>query len=250
MTDPLAFTVHVEARDDANALVPSYDETAALASSVGTPSVTSLPFSGGVWEGPVTIAASLDPDCTLTVTDSWLVVFGDQPGLRAAGQGRCGRQRVGERAGCDQDGEPGAGQAGSRLPALRLSVLGGRQEPRSRGEHLRCDPGGEQEPGAIAGAACCGCQRHEGGCPIGSACNRVAGERRPRRVDGAGESTRRGWRERSWRSPAKEAAFRRELSSPRRAGKFSPTRREPACGSSPTAPRPRASARVTARSCA
>ena len=74
MTDPLAFTVHVEARDDANALVTSYDETAALAASVGTTSPSSLPFSGGVWEGQVTIAASLDPDCTLTVTDAGLPV--------------------------------------------------------------------------------------------------------------------------------------------------------------------------------
>ena len=87
MTDPLAFTVHVEARDDANALVPSYGETAALASSVGTPSVTSLPFSSGVWEGPVSIATSLDPDCTLTVTDSWLGVSGTSPVFPLRGKG-------------------------------------------------------------------------------------------------------------------------------------------------------------------
>ena len=49
--------------------------------------MTILPFSGGVWEGPVSIATSLDPDCTLTVTDSWLGVSGTSPVFALRGKG-------------------------------------------------------------------------------------------------------------------------------------------------------------------
>jgi hypothetical protein len=69
---PLPFLVHVEARDEYDALVPTYNGTANLTASCCQVEPTSITFTNGVWEGPATLLCDLDPDCTLTVEDSGL----------------------------------------------------------------------------------------------------------------------------------------------------------------------------------
>jgi len=87
LTCPLPFLVHVEARDANDALVTAYGGTAALTASVGTAQPPSIAFTNGVWEGPVSILADLDPDCTLTAQDASVPASGTSNTFSLRGKG-------------------------------------------------------------------------------------------------------------------------------------------------------------------
>jgi hypothetical protein len=69
MIEPLPFSIYVEARDEYESLVTSYNGTPTLTSSVGTADPAILEFVNGVCASSAVIYADLDPTCVLMVGD-------------------------------------------------------------------------------------------------------------------------------------------------------------------------------------
>jgi len=76
LTDPLPFSLHVEARSVADTLVTSYNGLASLTASVGEVQPDTIRFVGGVFEGDVSILLDFDPTCTLIVAESFFGASG------------------------------------------------------------------------------------------------------------------------------------------------------------------------------
>ncbi len=70
MLDPLPFTVYVEARDEFESLVTTYNGSPWLSSCVGNADPSTIEFINGVWTGSVKIYAALDPTSILVVCDA------------------------------------------------------------------------------------------------------------------------------------------------------------------------------------
>ncbi len=68
--EPLPFSVYVEARDEYESLVTTYNGSPWLSACVGTADPSIIEFVNGVWTGSVKIYADIDPACILVVCDA------------------------------------------------------------------------------------------------------------------------------------------------------------------------------------